>query len=135
MNVLAIYAVNQHIEDLYFAAEQERIARALPRKPSAIRRAFAAVKVLDRQPLVGLRVRHRSRRLLTLDPALGSIPSGCFHRAPRPGAPPTRHPPDAAGVLASRAGSRAPRPRPRAARISARSNVASSPSTSIASQR
>ena len=44
MNVLAIYAVNQHIDDLFFAAEQERIARAMPRKPSAVKRAFASIK-------------------------------------------------------------------------------------------
>ena len=44
MKILAIYAINQHLADLYLEAEHERLLRQLPRKPSALRRAVASIR-------------------------------------------------------------------------------------------
>jgi hypothetical protein len=44
MKILAIYAINQHLADLYREAEHERLLRQLPRKPSALRRAVASIR-------------------------------------------------------------------------------------------
>ena len=43
MNVLAIYAVNQHLADLHEEARQARLIDAVKR-PSVVRRALAAVR-------------------------------------------------------------------------------------------
>jgi uncharacterized membrane protein len=43
MNVLAIYAVNQHISDLHEEARQARLVAALDR-PSLVSRIIAAVR-------------------------------------------------------------------------------------------
>jgi hypothetical protein len=43
MNVLAIYAVNQHLADLHEEARQARLVDSVKR-PSIVRRALAAVR-------------------------------------------------------------------------------------------
>ena len=44
MKILAIYAINQHLADLYREAEHERLLRQIPRKPSAFRLAIASIR-------------------------------------------------------------------------------------------
>lgn len=44
MNVLAIYAVNQHLADLNEEARMARLARAADPKPSTLRRIVATVR-------------------------------------------------------------------------------------------
>ncbi len=44
MKILAIYAINQHLADLYAQADRERLARQVPKGPSALSRALAAVR-------------------------------------------------------------------------------------------
>ena len=44
MKILAIYAINQHLADLYLEADRERLARQVPKGPSAFSRAVAAVR-------------------------------------------------------------------------------------------
>jgi hypothetical protein len=44
MNILAVYAINQHLADLQFEADQARLARQVSRKPSALRRAVASIR-------------------------------------------------------------------------------------------
>jgi hypothetical protein len=46
MKVLAIYAINEHIADLMFEAEQARLARRTPSRPSLLSRASAAARLL-----------------------------------------------------------------------------------------
>lgn len=44
MKVLAIYAINEHIANLHFEAEQARIARRGAPRPSILRRLAGAVR-------------------------------------------------------------------------------------------
>lgn len=44
MNVLAIYAVNEHINQLLIDADRARIARQVARRPSVVSRLAGAVR-------------------------------------------------------------------------------------------
>jgi hypothetical protein len=51
MNVLAIYAVNEHINQMLLDADQARIARQLPRRPSLASRLAATARIAFTRPL------------------------------------------------------------------------------------
>ena len=50
MKVLAIYAVNEHINQLMADAHQARMAKAASSRPSLVRRAAGAVRAAFARP-------------------------------------------------------------------------------------